>query len=176
MGMIPMRISRTFWLACRRNGLAWFTSCYRIVGSHRAECRYLRLRSANGWPACPSGAAQRFKCTAIANAYPSRTGTADGTQLLAQRLQLGEALRDQAQVIGEQGIDRVAGQGGVVLQLQQSPDIVVRHVQRAAPNDEGQPVDMLLAILPIVVGGPQGRLQKALCFIKAHRGNGAPCQ
>ena len=54
--------------------------------------------------------------------------------------------------------------------------IVVRHVQRAAPNDEGQPVDMLLAILPIVVGGPQGRLQKALCFIKAHRGNGAPCQ
>ncbi len=36
--------------------------------------------------------------------------------------------------------------------------------------------NMLLAILPIVVGGPQGRLQKALCFIKAHRGNGAPCQ
>lgn len=98
-GMIPMRISRTFWLACRRNGLAWFTSCYRIVGSHRAECRYLRLRSANGWPACPSGAAQRFKCTAIANAYPSRTGTADGTQLLAQRLQLGDSLLYQAHLI-----------------------------------------------------------------------------
>ena len=101
-------------------------------------------------------------------------GVAGAGALLAQRLELFFQLAQFADAGGnmgdvgvEQRVDVGAGRPGCVLDAQQRPDFVQRHVQRAAVAHKGQPFGVVGAVEAVVAVAARRGGQQALALVVA---------
>ena len=99
-------------------------------------------------------------------------GRSKRPQFLLQGAQGLNSLGHMTDVFVEQAVHLSAIGQGLVLETQQHPHLVKRHVQAAALADEPQPVRMLRGVDAVVALRARGGRQQALAFVEADRLDG----
>ena len=80
-----------------------------------------------------------------------------GLKLLFQRRQLGDTLSDMSNMFVDQHVHSIAIPLGLIPITEQGADFIVSHVQRSAPADQLQPLQLCRIVMSIVTGGSAGQ-------------------